>query len=161
MQKAELVKYKLAEKEEVRVVVQAGGIKIMIIINRKEFVAGTKRFLRTTLDIAKDALQDARKRGVEKVDSILLSGGSCKMPQVKDALEKAFQDTPVLLSDLEEVIVKGAAHYRSLRGQLQNQDVQNKNTQNEDTIKNYLHIRERKEVHIMENKAFGIDLGTT
>ena len=67
MQKAELVKYKLAEKEEVSVVVQAGGIKIMIIINRKEFVAGTKRFLRTTLDIAKDALQDARKRGVEKV----------------------------------------------------------------------------------------------
>lgn len=108
---AERVKWQLTAREKTKMIVQAGGIKARLAMTRKEFEDGTWMFLQKTLDTVECVLLNAERKGIGQIGCIVLAGGSCNMPQVKAALERAYPDTPVLLSAPEEAIVKGAAYY--------------------------------------------------
>jgi molecular chaperone DnaK (HSP70) len=55
-------------------------------------------------------MDEARARGYDKIDLILLVGGSTRMPQVSARLEAEFQ-LPIRLFDPDEAVAKGAALY--------------------------------------------------
>ena len=113
--RAEKAKQQLTGKSKTKVIVQADGIKANIELTREAFDETTSSLLSQTLEKTEDAIAAAKEKGVEKIDEIILVGGSCKMPQVKTAVEKAYPDIPIKMFEPNEAVAKGAAlHAESL-----------------------------------------------
>lgn len=107
--KAEKAKQQLTAKPKTKVLVQANGMKDSIELARDKFEEITSHLLRKTIDLTNNALEAAEKKGVTQIDEIILVGGSCKMPQVKIAVEEAYPDIPIKMFDPNEAVAKGAA----------------------------------------------------
>jgi len=113
--RAEKAKQQLTGKSKTKVIVQADGIKANIELTREAFDETTSSLLSQTLEKTEDAIAAAKEKGVEKIDEIILVGCSCKMPQVKTAVEKAYPDIPIKMFEPNEAVAKGAAlHAESL-----------------------------------------------
>ena len=99
--------------------VQANGMKANLELTREKFEEITSSLLRKTIDLTNHALEAARKKGVTQIDEIILVGGSCKMPQVKAAVEEAYPNIPIKMFDPNEAVAKGAALHADslLKGQ--------------------------------------------
>lgn len=72
----------------------------------------TKELLQTTLDLTDKVLQEAREKGVEKIDTWLLVGGSTRMLQVHEALAQKYgltENVDLLEFDPDKAVAKGAA----------------------------------------------------
>ena len=117
--RCEEAKQQLSSRESVTVRVMANGQVEMIPVTRGEFEELTRdllhqTFLRveTALEEAVDQAKDAewtRENKWEKLDGILLVGGSTRMPQVKRLLEKHY-GRPVLGGiNVDEAVALGAA----------------------------------------------------
>ena len=107
--KAEKAKQQLTQKETSKNVISASGVRASIELTRQNFDNITESKLRTTIDLTHSTMEAAKKKGVERIEEILLVGGSCKMPQVKAAVEKEFPDTKILMFEPNEAVAKGAA----------------------------------------------------
>lgn len=107
--RAEKAKQQLTGKPKTKVIVQADGVKANIELTREAFDETTSSLLSQTLEKTEDAIAAAKKKGVEKIDEIILVGGSCKMPQVRIAVEKAYPDIPIKMFEPNEAVAKGAA----------------------------------------------------
>jgi molecular chaperone HscA len=77
-------------------------------INRAAFEAGIQPLLQRTLDCCANALRDA-KLGPEKMDKIVLVGGSTRVPLVKQGVAAFFDKTPFDDLNPDEVVALGAA----------------------------------------------------
>ena len=114
--RAERAKQQLTGKSKTKVIVQADGVKASIELTREAFDETTSSLLSQTLERTEDAIAAAKKKGVEKIDEIILVGGSCKMPQVKSAVEKAYPGIPIKMFEPNAAVAKGAAlHAEALK----------------------------------------------
>ena len=113
MLKAEQAKINLSGARGVaRVSLEAEGFgNFSTEINRADFDEATEFLLDRTINMTRAMLSEAaEKEGVSeyKYDKILLVGGSTKMPQVAERLEKEFGLKPVI-NDPALAVAKGAA----------------------------------------------------
>ncbi len=80
-----------------------------IEVTRDEFNRATESLLNSTLSKTEDAIKVAANKGYDKIDEILLVGGSTKMPQVKEALSEKYRDCKIQFLEPDEAVAKGAA----------------------------------------------------
>lgn len=82
----------------------------MLVTNltRAKFEQMTKKFTDRVIEIAKRALEKAKKSPSDITD-ILLVGGSSRMPQVQEALKNTFGDKLNKSSNYDEAVALGAA----------------------------------------------------
>jgi len=107
---AERAKHSLSARQEAQVPVSHEGMRKSVLLPRDKFNELTASLLEQTISFTKSTMDEARKRGYSRFDKILLVGGSTKMPQVKERLEKEFK-LPLQLLDPDEAVAKGAAIY--------------------------------------------------
>ena len=86
------------------------GVPQMLVttLTRAKFEQMTKKFTDRVIEIAKRALEKAKKSSSDITD-ILLVGGSSRMPQVQEALKNAFGDKLNKSSNFDEAVALGAA----------------------------------------------------
>lgn len=107
---AERAKCELSQRDTTRVIVAHDGARAVIDVSRDELEEMTSTLLRRTLDLTRDCLAAARRRGADAVDRILLVGGSSQMSAVAGSLHAEFGLRPEL-TDPELSVVRGAALY--------------------------------------------------
>ena len=84
------------------------GERVKVELTREKFEEITSSFVERTLSLTEDILKTAGDKGYEKIDKLLLVGGSSYMPQVKEALENKFP-FEIRLFDPNQSVAKGAA----------------------------------------------------
>ena len=105
---AEKAKKTLTSRTEAQVSYKFEGEKLYAHITREEFDSETESLLQSTIRGTKRALDIARGKGVNRIDEIILVGGSTYMPQVSVAVERELGITPISY-DPDESVAKGAA----------------------------------------------------
>jgi molecular chaperone DnaK (HSP70) len=133
---AEKAKKTLTGKTKTTLQLYHEGEKVKISLTREIFNELTESLLNRTIELTKLAIAEAEKRNVESFDTILLVGGSTRMPQVSERLEQEFGLKPEVCEP-DESVAKGAAIYgfkhlieEKLREKLA--DEQNKNSEDID-----------------------------
>ncbi|MFE9322701.1 Hsp70 family protein [Nocardia sp. NPDC052278] len=107
---AERAKRELTDAERTDVVIAHDGARAVIPLTRAEVDAMTASLMRRTIDLTRDCLTAASKRGVASVDRLLLVGGSSRMPMVERELRKELGLTGEL-RDPDLSVARGAALY--------------------------------------------------
>lgn len=107
MLRAEKVKRDLTNKSVTTVNVNYGR-PMKLEITRTTFETLTADLLQRSLELTRELLDSARQKGVSKMDTVLLVGGSTRMPQVAQALKETF-GFDAKLFDPDESVAKGAA----------------------------------------------------
>ncbi|MFH1862707.1 MAG: Hsp70 family protein [bacterium] len=107
--RVEEAKRTLTAREKTPIVVSFEGARARIELTREKFDELTRPLLERTIELCQDMLSDARKKGYEKFDRILLVGGSTKMPQVMNRLKQEFPGVPIDFNEPDEAVAKGAA----------------------------------------------------
>jgi molecular chaperone DnaK (HSP70) len=106
---AEDVKRALTLRDSVTQVVMAGGERATVELTREEFENATQDLLEATINFTRETLDQARERGVDEVDRVLLVGGSSFMPAVGRRLSETFAGWQPELGDPNQAVAKGAA----------------------------------------------------
>lgn len=109
---AEQVKIALSWQAGYSFTVRDGaGRAATVTISRAEYEDATAHLLDRTLDITRDLLDQARNKGITRVDDVLLAGGMARTPAVASRLAEAFPDLPAarLAPDAEHIVARGAA----------------------------------------------------
>jgi molecular chaperone DnaK (HSP70) len=86
------------------------GQQVRVELDRPKFEVLTKHLLDRTLELTREMLADAKEKGFERFDKIVLVGGATRMPQVHDLLVREFGMEPEIY-DPDEAVAKGAALY--------------------------------------------------
>lgn len=107
--KAEKAKQQLSSREEVPVMLDAGGRRERIALSRTTFDEMTQVLLNESIEKTDAAIEVAESKGY-KIDEIILVGGSTRMPQVTKALVEKYGIEPKILEP-DEAVAKGAAIY--------------------------------------------------
>jgi len=107
---AENAKRNLTRRPQTTVKVAHDGREVDVTVTREEFETLTRSLLDRTMELTKQAIEAARKRGVQKIDRVLLVGGSSRMPAVAERLA-AELGVPTQLADPDLAVAKGAAVY--------------------------------------------------
>lgn len=105
---AEGAKKTLSSRESVVKPVRFEGDRAKVEITRERFDELTAALLGRTLDLTEQVIEKAYAKGFERLDRVLLVGGSTYMPQVRTAVEGRF-DAPVEAYDPNQAVAKGAA----------------------------------------------------
>ena len=107
---AETAKRSLTSKTKHSTRVTHGTNRSRIELTRDEFDEITNPRLENTIMLTRNVLDAARAKGRDKVDKILLVGGSTYMPQVQERLRKEFPSIgDIGLLDPNQAVAKGAA----------------------------------------------------
>ncbi len=107
---AETKKKLLTAKTSVKCNIQYKGDSARFEVSREVFEALTQSFLNATIDATHQVLDIARNKGYNEDVEILLVGGSSRMPQIKERIDKEF-GCDVKLTDPDQCVAKGAAIY--------------------------------------------------
>ena len=107
---AERAKRELSDRESTEVVVTHDGARSTVTLTRAELEDMTSALLRRTIDLTRACLEAASRRGVGRVDRVLMVGGSSRMPMVERALRSELGLVPEL-HDPDLAVAKGAALY--------------------------------------------------
>jgi len=105
---AEDAKKSLSSRQSVTVPVRFEGERVAVEITREEFNELTASYLERTLSLTQQEIDKASSKGCDRIDKLLLVGGSTYMPQVKEAVEERFE-LEVLQFDPNQAVAKGAA----------------------------------------------------
>ena len=109
---AEKAKKSLTARTKHRARLTHGTQRSMVELTREEFDSITGAQLETTVMATKNVLKHAREKGRNKIDKVLLVGGSTYMPQVQERLRQEFPSIPdIRLLDPNQAVAKGAAVY--------------------------------------------------
>ena len=107
---AEAAKRALTSKTRHVTRVTHGTDRSRIELTREEFDNITRSWLENTIMLTRSVLDEARAKGRDKIDKILLVGGSTYMPQVQERLKEEFPSIPDIgLLDPNQAVAKGAA----------------------------------------------------
>ncbi len=87
-----------------------GGASARVVLTREKFDELTAGLLERTVQLTRDTLEEARRKGVAGIDRIILVGGSSYMPQVGKRLREEFGHECELF-DPDQAVAKGAALY--------------------------------------------------
>jgi molecular chaperone DnaK (HSP70) len=107
---AERAKKILSQRDKTPVLITHGGERVKVILERQVFETITQDLLERTVSLTYEMLEEASKKGYEHYDEIILVGGSTRMPQVVERIQKEFNVDPKLF-DPDEAVAKGAAIY--------------------------------------------------
>jgi molecular chaperone DnaK (HSP70) len=106
----EEVKKSLSIRQKTLAVMHHAGRRLSVEVERAMFEQITTKLLDKTMKITRTAIQAAQQRGVQQIDQIILVGGSTRMPQVRERLEREFH-LPLRVLDPDLAVAKGAALY--------------------------------------------------
>jgi len=95
------------------------GQQVRVELERPRFEELTRHLLDRTTELTREMLADARDKGHDRFDKIILVGGATRMPQIRERLVAEFGIEPELY-DPDEAVAKGAALY-ALKESLQEQ----------------------------------------
>jgi molecular chaperone DnaK len=107
---AEKAKKTLSARDKARIPIVFGAEKVGVELTREKFDEITENLLERTVTLTHEMLEEAKKKGYQSYDEILLVGGSSRMPQVMERVSKEFSVEPKLF-DPDEAVAKGAALY--------------------------------------------------
>ena len=110
LNKAEDAKKKLTSKEKTIVRVAHDGEKATVELTREKFDELTNDLLERTISLTNNVLENIKEKGYEKIDKILLVGGSTYMPQVREKLSQTY-GYDIEVHDPNQAVAKGAALY--------------------------------------------------
>ncbi|MDR1290790.1 MAG: Hsp70 family protein [Planctomycetaceae bacterium] len=109
---AETDKKTLSTKSSVKRKVTFEGEKAVVELTREKFDELTMDLLDQTLVLTDKVLEQATAKGVTKIDTYLLVGGSTRMPQIKEKVAAKYGLTlgeNLVEFDVDEAVAKGAA----------------------------------------------------
>lgn len=117
---AERAKQSLTSKEKAAIPVIHEGARTRVEVTRETFDELTSDLLDRTILLTRDTLAEGEKKGVSlsDVNTILLVGGSTKMPQVMNRVREEFPGIEVMMYDPDEAVAKGAALYAHNKDQM-------------------------------------------
>jgi len=98
------------EQQKVRTNVTNNGVSTNVEITREIFDGLTAGKLQETIDKTLELLEIAKNKGFDKIDEVLLVGGSSRMPQIKERIDEEL-GVDARLDDPDECVAKGAALY--------------------------------------------------
>lgn len=106
----EKAKKLLTSKEKAPITINYKGKRVRVELTREKFDSLTNDLLERTINLTEEMLKEAEKKGYPQtsISEILLVGGSSKMPQVTERINKAF-GIPAKKFDPDEAVAKGAA----------------------------------------------------
>ncbi len=107
---AERGKKTLTQREKAPFRVTHAGKQARVELERPQFESITRHLLDRTIELTREMLADARAKGCERFDKIILVGGATRMPQVRDRIVAEFSIEPESY-DPDEAVAKGAALY--------------------------------------------------
>ena len=105
---AEKCKKMLSSRQSVTESIRFGGERIKVDLTRETFDRITAQYLERTLSLTDQELEKARRKGYDRIDKLLLVGGSTYMPQVIESVKKRFP-FEVRQFDPNQAVAKGAA----------------------------------------------------
>lgn len=117
MIRAERLKKQLTAKTSGKQTISFAGTREHVAVTREEFEEVTADLLEQTIQLTKDAIDEAKGHGVATIDEILLVGGSSFMPQVSRAIEENFPDIERKVLDPNIAVACGAATYAMMQAQ--------------------------------------------
>lgn len=105
-------KKSLTAREKVNISVNGPAGRFKEELTREKYEELTSDLLNRTKNLLDDVLNTAAKQGytMDKIDKVLLVGGSSRMPQVAAMIERDYHVVPTL-ADPDEAVAKGAAIY--------------------------------------------------
>ncbi len=106
--RAEQAKYTLTQRDRAEVSVTHNGQRARVTLTREKFDELTDSLLTRTVELTRQTLAEAARRGYARFDQLLLVGGSTRMPQVARRLREEFGVEPKLFEP-DEAVAKGAA----------------------------------------------------
>jgi molecular chaperone DnaK len=112
--RAESAKITLTGKTSTDVPIIHEGQRVRVNLTREKFDELTSDLLDMTISLTNTLIGEAQKRGITKIDQLLMVGGSTLMPQVKQRLIQEYGDSHGLtprVFDPSEAVAKGAAIY--------------------------------------------------
>jgi molecular chaperone DnaK (HSP70) len=107
---AERGKKTLSQREKAPFRVTHAGKQARVELDRAKFEEITRHLLDRTVELTREMLDDARAKGYQSFDKIILVGGATRMPQVRDRILSEFNVEPESY-DPDEAVAKGAALY--------------------------------------------------
>lgn len=105
---AEKVKMALSQTETTEIVIELGGKRISLILNRTQFEMLLQPWIDKSISYCKRALADA-KLTIENIHEVILVGGSTRIPLVRQTVEKFFGKAAHCELGPDEVVALGAA----------------------------------------------------
>lgn len=110
---AETAKKTLTQRLKAPVTITHAGQRVNYELTREKFDELTTDRLERTITLTRDMLEKAKKKGYEHFNKILMVGGSTKMPQIRERLEKEFKDLDIEIKSFspDEAVANGAAIY--------------------------------------------------
>src|SRR3954470_20443285 len=105
---AERGKKTLTQREKAPFRVTHAGQQARVELDRDKFEEITRHLLDRTIELTREMLADAKAKGYESFDKIILVGGATRMPQVRDRVVAEFDKEPESF-DPDESVAKGAA----------------------------------------------------
>jgi molecular chaperone DnaK (HSP70) len=111
---AEQLKKALSATMSRRPNVRFDGSVVQVELTREQFEEITSELLERTMDITEQAIAEARKRGIDRFDDVLLVGGMTIMPAVAQTLRDRFGLEP-RLHDPNLAVARGAALYALIK----------------------------------------------
>jgi molecular chaperone DnaK (HSP70) len=105
---AERGKKTLTQRDKAPFRVTHAGQQARVELERSKFEELTAHLLNRTIELTHEMLADARAKGYEHFDKIILVGGATRMPHVRDRLVAEFGQEPEIY-DPDEAVAKGAA----------------------------------------------------
>jgi len=105
---AERGKKTLTQREKAPFRVTHAGKQARVELDRATFEDITKHLLDRTIELTREMLADAKAKGHERFDKLILVGGATRMPQIPRRLTEEFQLEPESY-DPDEAVAKGAA----------------------------------------------------
>ena len=106
---SEGTKKALSSKTSHKQRIQHGVDRLVIDLTRDKFEEITSNHVERSISLTRDLLDNAGKKGYDKVDKLLLVGGSTYMPHIRDRITAEFPDFEVLQFDPNQAVAKGAA----------------------------------------------------
>ncbi|SIO67236.1 Molecular chaperone DnaK (HSP70) [Singulisphaera sp. GP187] len=105
---AERGKKTLTQRDKAPFRITHAGQQARVELERAKFDEITKHLLDRTLELTREMLTDAKGKGHESFDKIILVGGATRMPQVRERIVADFAKEPESF-DPDESVAKGAA----------------------------------------------------
>ena len=106
------------KKNNARFVVRSMDGPVEVRITREEFDACT-RFLRDRAEvIIRRVKSSLEKRGIDKIDKIILAGGATRMLQIRELIRGIWpelQDSDIIRKNVDEAVACGAAAYARMK----------------------------------------------
>lgn len=112
-EKAELAKRTLSLSESARVVLSHGGLTKIITITRQTFEDITSDLLNQSRDLTISLVEELGLT-FDRIDNVLLVGGSTRMPMVAKMLTEVVGKPPLRAGNPDELVALGAAIQASL-----------------------------------------------